>query len=80
MSDKIFKPMNLKSVEDKLIDLEIRLTHQEDHIHSLDKTIYEQDRIISALTEKVKQMNHKLKSVGDENILSAADDRPPPHY
>jgi len=66
--------------EDKLIDLEIRLTHQEDHIQSLDKIIYEQDQLISSLLEKVKQMDHKLKSVGGENILSSEDETPPPHY
>ncbi|HED35904.1 MAG TPA: SlyX family protein [Gammaproteobacteria bacterium] len=66
--------------EDKLIDLEIRLTHQEDHIQSLDKVIYEQDQLISSLIKKVRQMDHKLKSVGDENILSSEDEAPPPHY
>ncbi|VAW62376.1 hypothetical protein MNBD_GAMMA11-325 [hydrothermal vent metagenome] len=66
--------------EEKLIDLEIRLTHQEDHIQSLDKIIYQQDQLISSLIEKVKQMDHKLKSAGDENILSSEDETPPPHY
>ena len=66
--------------EDKLIDLEIRLTHQEDHIHSLDKIIYEQDQLLSALLEKVKQMDEKLKSTGENNILSSEDEAPPPHY
>jgi len=69
-----------EQLEEKLIDLEIRLTHQEDHIQSLDKIIYEQDQLLGALTEKIKQLDFKLKSVGDENILSAADDKPPPHY
>ena len=69
-----------EQLEEKLIDLEIRLTHQEDHIQSLDKIIYEQDQLLSALTDKVKQLNYKLKSAGDENILSTADDKPPPHY
>jgi len=69
-----------EQLEEKLIDLEIRLTHQEDHIQSLDKIIYEQDQLLGALTEKVKQLDFKLKSAGDENILSAADDKPPPHY
>lgn len=69
-----------EQLEEKLIDLEIRLTHQEDHIQALDKIIYEQDQLLSALTEKLKQLDSKLKSAGDENILSTADDKPPPHY
>jgi len=67
-------------IEDKLIDLEIRLTHQEDHILSLDKIIYEQDKLLNALLEKVKQMDEKLKSTGENNILSSEDEPPPPHY
>jgi len=69
-----------EQLEEKLIDLEIRLTHQEDHIQSLDKIIYEQDQQLGALTEKIKQLDYKLKSAGNENILSTADDKPPPHY
>ena len=67
-------------LEEKLIDLEIRLTHQEDHIHSLDKVIYEQDQLLNALLDKVKQLDNKLKSAGSDNILSPAEDKPPPHY
>lgn len=70
----------LTDLQEKLIDLEIRLTHQEDHIQSLDKIIYEQDQLLSALLEKVKQLDTKLKSAGGDNILSPAEDVPPPHY
>ena len=71
---------NIEAIQEKLIDLEIRLTHQEDHIHSLDKIIYEQDRIISRLLDKVRQMDQKVKSMGDNNILSPDEEVPPPHY
>lgn len=69
-----------QALEEKLIDLEIRLTHQEDHIQSLDKVIYAQDQLITALTKKLKQLDSKLLTMGEENILSATDDKPPPHY
>jgi SlyX protein len=67
-------------LKETLIDLQIRLTHQEDHIHSLDKIIYQQDQLIAALTDKVKQLDNKLKSTGEANILSAEEESPPPHY
>lgn len=67
-------------LKETLIDLQIRLTHQEDHIHSLDKIIYQQDLLISALSDKVKQLDNKLKSAGEANILSAEEESPPPHY
>lgn len=67
-------------LQEKIVDLEIRLTHQEDHILSLDKIVYEQDKLLSVLLEKVKQMDEKLKSSGENNILSADEESPPPHY
>ena len=70
----------LDLLEEKIIDLEIRLTHQEDHIQSLDKIIYEQDQLLSVLLEKVKTLDEKLKSTGENNILSAEEEAPPPHY
>ena len=72
--------MNAQDIEEKLIDLEIRLTHQDDHIQSLDKIIYEQDQLLAALLEKVKQMDEKIKNSGENNILSADEEVPPPHY
>lgn len=70
----------LDELKETLIDLQIRLTHQEDHIHSLDKILYQQDQLITALTDKVKQLDNKLKSTDEANILSAEDESPPPHY
>ncbi|MCW8934038.1 MAG: SlyX family protein [Gammaproteobacteria bacterium] len=67
-------------LQEKIVDLEIRLTHQEDHILSLDKIVYEQDKLLCVLLEKVKQMDEKLKSSGENNILSADEESPPPHY
>ena len=71
---------NTSDVAEKIIDLEIRLTHQEDHILSLDKIIYEQDKSLGALVIKVKELNDKLKTSGENNILSADEEAPPPHY
>lgn len=71
---------DIQALQEKLIDLEIRLTHQEDHIQSLDKVIYEQDQLLSALTNKIKQMDNKLLTMGEDNILSSAEETPPPHY
>lgn len=69
-----------QALEEKLIDLEIRLTHQEDHIQSLDKIIYEQDQLLTLLTSKIKQMDNKLLTMGEDNILSSTEEAPPPHY
>jgi len=67
-------------MEDKIIDLEIRLTHQEDHIQKLDNVIYQQQQTIDLLTEQIKNLQGKLKNMSENNILSSAEEAPPPHY
>lgn len=67
-------------MEDKIIDLEIRLTHQDDHIQALDKIVYQQQQAIDLLIEQVKHLQGKLKNISENNILSAAEETPPPHY
>jgi SlyX protein len=67
-------------VDDRLIDLEIRLTHQENHIEELDKVIFQQQKAIDLLSEQVKYLQQKLKNSTEANILSAAEESPPPHY
>jgi len=67
-------------MEEKIIDLEIRLTHQEDHIQELDRIIYQQQQSIDLLQEQIKHLQGKLKNVSENNILSPSEESPPPHY
>jgi len=67
-------------MEEKIIDLEIRLTHQEDHIEELDKIIYQQQQTIDLLKEQMKHLQGKLKNISENNILSPSEEMPPPHY
>lgn len=67
-------------MEEKIIDLEIRLTHQEDHIQELDRIIYQQQQAIDLLQEQIKHLQGKLKNVSENNILSPSEEIPPPHY
>ena len=67
-------------MEDKLIDLEIRLTHQENHIEELDKIIYQQQKIIDSTTDRLADLERRLKTATENNILSQSDEVPPPHY
>ena len=67
-------------MEEKIIDLEIRLTHQEDHILELDKIIYQQQQAIDLLQDQIKHLQGKLKTSSESNILSPSEESPPPHY
>ena len=70
----------MSELEDKLIDMEIRFAHQQDHIEQLDRVIYQQQRSIDALDERLLQIEKRLKSVMESNILKPEEESPPPHY
>ena len=67
-------------MEEKFIDLEIRLTHQENHIQELDKIIYQQQQAIDLMQQQIKNLQGKLKNVSEYNILPQSEEKPPPHY
>ena len=66
--------------EERLIDIEIRLTHQQDHLEQLDKVIVHQQKMIDELQRHVEQLNKRLKSFTDTPIKNPEDEVPPPHY
>jgi SlyX protein len=63
-----------------IIDLQIRLAHQENHIQELDKVIYTQQQQIDSVINKILLLEKNLKVVTESNILGSAEDIPPPHY
>ncbi len=67
------------SVEKRLTELEIRLTHQETTIEELNQTIYEQWQTIEKLTKDVVLLRDRLKTMAPSSEI---DDAPyvPPHY
>jgi len=67
-------------MEEKIIDLEIRLTHQEDHIQALDKIIYQQQQAIDLFREQINHLMDKMKHASEASILSPSEEKPPPHY
>ena len=66
--------------EERLIDIEIRLTHQQDHLEQLDKVIVQQQNTIDELIHHIERLNRKLKSVTEDHIKKPEDEVPPPHY
>jgi SlyX protein len=67
-------------VEDKLVDMEIRFAHQQDHVEQLDRIIYRQQQSIDALAERLGQLEKRLKSATETHILQPEEESPPPHY
>ncbi|NVK19384.1 MAG: SlyX family protein [Methylocystaceae bacterium] len=66
------------SIEDRITELEIRLTHQESVIDDLNSTLYEQWQVIESQQKEIIALKQRLKTFTQSDI----DDAPyvPPHY
>jgi SlyX protein len=69
---------DLKTLGDRIDDLETRLTFQDEAIETLNKTITAQWQQIDALTRQVAALNERLQQA-ESNAPGSADE-PPPHY
>ncbi|UCB54396.1 MAG: SlyX family protein [Thiotrichales bacterium] len=67
-------------MEDRITELEIRLTHIEDTLDVLNETVIDQQKLIDQLQLQVSLLEKKLKAVASSNIAPESEETPPPHY
>jgi SlyX protein len=66
--------------EDRLNELEIRLTHQEALIETLDSALIEQQKLIDQLRLEVTGIRQRLLAAGISDIAMQSEETRPPHY
>ena len=66
------------SQEERFVDIEIKLAHQEDLVETLNRTVYEQGRRIDQLEAMVKQLADHVRTLR-ETGQQPVNERPP-HY
>lgn len=68
-------------MEERLTELEIRLTHQEDTLDTLNRTVIEQHRQIDRLQLQISMLEKKLKTAIESSpVAHESEESPPPHY
>lgn len=69
-------------LEDKILDLETRISFQEHTIGELNDTVYAQQRQIDRLEHALRDMLGRLKQMVGDNDGPDSDDATerPPHY
>ncbi len=69
---------NAVSNEDRFVDIEIKLAHQEDMVESLNEVVIQQSRRIDQLEAMVSQLAEHIRN----NAQPGANpvNEPPPHY
>jgi len=67
-------------MENRVTELEIRMTHLEDTIEVLNNTIIKQHDEIDHLKLQVSVLEKKLKATQATIIAPESEETPPPHY
>jgi SlyX protein len=67
-------------MDERITELEIRLTHFEDTIEVLNQTIIKQADEISNLQLQITILEKKLKAVQSNPVAHESEESPPPHY
>ncbi len=66
--------------EERFIDLESRLAHQDQLLHELNDVVIEQQAKIMQLDELCKSLIARVRSMGDAMPENESGDQKPPHY
>lgn len=67
-------------MHDRLTELEIKFMQQEQTLEALSEQVYLQQKEIFNLTQQVKILSERLKTLAVSPVASQAEETPPPHY
>lgn len=65
---------------DRLVELEIRIAHQDLVIEDLNSTVVEQWKAIDRLGRRIEALVDRLATVEQNARFGAPPEPPPPHY
>jgi uncharacterized coiled-coil protein SlyX len=65
---------------DRIVDLEMQLTHQQRQVEELNELVYNQQQAIELLTAELRQIREQLQIVLPSLAKDQEDETPPPHY
>lgn len=66
--------------DERLIDIEIKLSHQEDAVEELNKVVCQQQKKIDHLEAICEALIRHVKELSDNAAEQRTADEPPPHY
>jgi SlyX protein len=67
-------------MENRITELEIRLTHLEETIEVLNQSIIKQHNEIDTLQLQVSILERKIKASQSSPVAHESEETPPPHY
>ncbi len=70
----------MKGTEERLVELEIRVTEQEDLIDKLDEVIVAQQATFDRLASRVEALMGRVQELSSKAATAGPADEKPPHY
>ena len=67
-------------LRERLINLETKITYQDDIIDELNKVVTQQQNQLDKLLNKMENMSRMMTSVSESQIRDISQEVPPPHY
>ena len=67
-------------MENRITDLEIRLTHQEAALDEMNGVLLAQHTLITRLQDELTRLRRQLQDVNAGSVGDAGNEPPPPHY
>lgn len=78
MTDDISESLN--ALEDRLVEVEIRVAHQDAAIETLTQTLLEKDQLLRQLRNQLETLEQQMRLSSGENLANESEETPPPHY
>jgi SlyX protein len=69
----------MSDIENRVMELEIKNTHQEETIEQLNQIVIEQQKSITEIARHIEQLQNKILNLQDSNEKERPEP-PPPHY
>lgn len=66
--------------ENRLTNLEILLTQQDDVVETLSRIVHQQRLVLEQMQVKLSRLETKLSSSNGGDMASEQEETPPPHY
>lgn len=67
-------------MEPRIIELEVKLSYQEDIIEKLNQVVIGQQNTIDKLSLKVDKLSKMIAAQADSGVKDISQEEPPPHY
>ena len=67
-------------MEQKLTELETRITFQDQELQTLNEVIISQQKQIDQLVDQIKLLQDKMQDMNPSLLVPVSEETPPPHY